>query len=70
MPRLEQDARSDGNGRFSSTLIEAVSAASKHTSDAHFVLVSNGFGLGLLERAHIVSYDKGCVANHFVWFFV
>ncbi|CAM9157458.1 unnamed protein product [Hapterophycus canaliculatus] len=56
---LAEDGCSEGNGRASCRLTRAVSAASKHTSDAHFILVANGFEVEPMFRADMESELKG-----------
>lgn len=56
----EQDVRFDGDGRPSCRLTRAVLAASRHTTDAHLVLVADGFELDavtreIMVRVHTVS---------------
>ena len=48
---FDQDAESDGG---SCRLVRAVKAASRHTTDAHFVLVADGFALDATTRESMV----------------
>ena len=50
----DQDVRPDGNEGTLSRLARAVIAASRHTTDAHFVLVADGFELDAITRQILV----------------
>lgn len=62
----EQDVQSAGNGRASCRLARAVLAASTHTTDAHFVLVADGFELDAVTREIVVRIHK-VVWLHVFW---
>lgn len=49
-----QDVQSDGDERASCRLARAVLAASRHTTDAHFVVVADGFELDAVTREIVV----------------
>ena len=52
----DQDAQSDGNEITSCRLVRAVKAVSRHTTDAHFVLVADGFELDALTKEIMVRF--------------
>lgn len=56
----DQDADSDGDEVASCRLVRAVKAASRHTTDAHFVLVADGFELDPVTREIMVRFSLHC----------
>lgn len=68
----EQDLQSDGSERASSRFARAVLAASRHTTDAHLVLVADGFELDAVTREIVVRFHRDmrrirCSIAEIVW---